>query len=101
MKALAVGSLIACLASFSVLADCLEPHLAPHVPDGSTSNREDMVSAMKAMQDYDAAINEFLECARKNGGGLEQQADLALGKWRLIADKFNVELRVFKKKQGA
>jgi hypothetical protein len=100
MKVLAVGGLIAHLVSLPAFANCVEPPAPPHLPDGATASRDDMLSAMKAVKAYDSAVKEFSECASQNGGILAAQVDRAMDKLTAIADKFNVELRVFKTKSG-
>jgi hypothetical protein len=99
MKALAIGGLIACLASHSALADCVPPQPPQRLPDGATASREDMMSAMQTIRDYEAAVKEFSECARHAHNETEMQtADRAVDKVRMIADKFNSELYAFKKR---
>jgi hypothetical protein len=100
MKAFAVGGLIACLASLPALADCVEPQSVTQLPDGATANREEMVSAMQALQLYAAAVNEFMECAQKSSYSQLPQANRAIDNARAIANKFNAQLRVFKKRTG-
>lgn len=100
LKAFAVGALIACLASLPALADCVEPLGVSHLPDGATANRDEMLSAMHALKVYAAAVDEFMECVQKGSGSQIPQANRALDNVRAIADKFNVELRVFKNRSG-
>jgi hypothetical protein len=97
MKALAVVGLIACLASLPALAECVEPQESPHLPDGATASREDMIAAMKALKTYDAAVREFTECVKK-GSGNQLQANRAVDRLTATADKFNTALRVFKQR---
>jgi hypothetical protein len=100
MKAFAVASLIACLASLPVMADCVEPQGLTQLPDGATANREQMVAAMLALKVYAAAVDEFMECAKKGSESQIPQANQAIDNVRAIADKFNIQLRVFKNKSG-
>ena len=101
MRAPAIVGLIACLASVPALADCVEPRNVPHMPDGARASREEMLSAMKALRVYDAAVTQFMKCVRKDGDGQADQANQALDSLTSIADRFNAELRAFKKKSGA
>jgi hypothetical protein len=99
LKALAVAALMTCLISVPVWADCIAPEPPLHLPDGATASREDMVSAMQAIRDYEAAVKAFSRCAdQSNSAALLQAADRAVDKVRAIADKFNVELYAFKKR---
>lgn len=99
MKALAVGGLIACLVSFPAFADCVAPQPPLHLPDGATASREEMLSAMQTIRDYEAAVKAFANCAdRTHNLILIDTADRAVDKVRAIADKFNSELYIFKKR---
>jgi hypothetical protein len=99
MRALAVAGLIACLISHRAFA-CDEPLAVPTVPDGTTASRDEMLAAVKAFRAYDAEVREYAVCLEKSGGSELKQA-AAVGKLQKFADKFNAELRVFKKKSGA
>ena len=99
MKALVVVGLIACSISVPVFADCIAPQAPPHLPDGATATREDMVAAMHAIKDYEAAVKAFAQCASSSHDELLlQTADRAVDKVHAIADKFNSELYAFKKR---
>ena len=105
MKALAIVGLIACLASVPALADCVDPLDGPRLPDGATASREEMVSAQETLKAYDTAVKGFVECVqRTNGNGVKTdrsnvvKADRAVERLTSLADKFNAELRAFKKK---
>ena len=101
MKKFALHGLIACLASLPAFANCTEPPAPARMPDGATASREDMLSAMKAVQIYDAAVKEFTDCARQHGSAQLAQANDAMNKLTAIADRFNSELLAFKKKNGS
>lgn len=99
MKARALGGLLACLLSLPALADCVAPQAPAHLPSGATATREDMLAAMQAIRDYEAAVKEFSDCARHTNDEIVMQiADRAVDRVRLIADKFNAELYAFKKR---
>jgi hypothetical protein len=101
MKALAVAGLIACLGCLPVWAGCVAPQAPPHPPDGATASREDMVSAMHAIRDYEAAVKGFQDCAEQGTDAADKQAaNVAVDRLVGIADKFNLELNAFKKKSA-
>jgi hypothetical protein len=99
MKAIAVGVLSACLVSAPAFA-CVEPDLGAPMPNGATANREEMVSAQKAMRAYDAAVKEYATCLEASGAS-EIKGNSAVAKLSKVADQFNAELRTFKKRNGA
>jgi hypothetical protein len=99
MKTAAALASLACLISLQAHADCVEPKAAPTVPDGATASREDMVSAMTLLKSYDSATKEYIACLEKVGGNPTKQA-AASERVQKIADKFNGELRTFKKRSG-
>ena len=98
-KLVALGS-IACLISLQAYADCVVPEPVPSAPDGATASRDDMVSAQKAFRSYDAAVKEYTTCLEKTVGA-ELRQNMAVEKLHIVADKFNAELRTFKKRTTA
>lgn len=100
MKVLAIVALVACLASVPALAECVEPLDDPHLPDGATASREEMIAAQNAIKAYDIVVKEFADCMAKTKLG-SARGDRAVDKLLFIADRFNVEMRAFKKKAGA
>jgi hypothetical protein len=102
VKAFAVGGLIACFASLPTWAvECVAPQAPPHPPDGATASREEMLSAMHAIRDYEATVKEFQDCATRASSDFDKKAaNLAIDKLLVAADKFNTELNVFKKKSA-
>jgi hypothetical protein len=101
VKASAVGGLIACLVSLPAWAECVAPQAPPHPPDGATASREDMMSAMHAIRDYEAAVKGFQDCAVRTSNAFdEKNANAAIDKLVVIADKFNFELNAFKRKNA-
>jgi hypothetical protein len=101
LKAFAIGSLIACLASLQASAYCNAPPEPPQLPDGASASREDMVSAVHAIRTYETAVKEYQDCAQRTKDEVQMQnADRVAAKLTAIAEKFNAELYVFKKKNG-
>ena len=99
MKVRAVGGLIAFLASMPVFAQCVAPQAPSHFPSGATATREDMLAALHAIREYEAAVVEFSKCARQSNNEAQMQiADRAVDAVKILADKFNAELYAFKKR---
>ena len=88
---------VACLASTRAWAACTDPGPAPQVPDGATVSREEMIAAQKAFRAYDTAVREYALCLEKTGGS-EALQNAAVRRVELAAEKFNAELRAFKKR---
>jgi hypothetical protein len=103
MKAPVVVGLIAYLVAGPALAaNCFEPHDPPHVPDGATASREDMVTAMAAIKAYGVAVKQYHDCVLPGRDMMEQLiAERAQSNLAAIADKFNAEMFAFKKKNGS
>jgi hypothetical protein len=99
MKALAILYTVAVVLPLPVLADCVAPPAPGEPPSGATASREQMMAAQAAIKGYDAAVNEFAACIKKDGGrpALAEEAVHAVEK---LAAKFNAELRVFKQRNG-
>jgi len=102
LKVLVAVGLIACLVAVPAFAAiCSEPREPPHIPDGATASREDMVTAMAAIKDYSAAVKKYWDCILPGRDTLERAiADRAQANLVAIADKFNTEMYAFKKKNG-
>jgi hypothetical protein len=102
VKAFAVGGLIACLGCFSAsAAQCVAPPSPPHPPDGTTASREEMLSAMHAIRDYEAIVKEFQDCATRSSSEFDKQlVNNAIDRLVVVAGKFNNELNAFKKKSA-
>jgi hypothetical protein len=99
MKAFALAGLIALLAPSVICAACPDLQDGPTVPDGATASREEMLAATKAVSEYNAAVDQYVECLRKNGGNLAHE-NRAIDKLNSTAKKFNAEVRTFKKRSS-
>ncbi|HUI61500.1 MAG TPA: hypothetical protein VLX90_14830 [Steroidobacteraceae bacterium] len=118
MKALPSLAAIALLAAAPVYADCSYPTPPEKIPDGNSATLEEMVTAQKAVKEYDKAINAYVACIKlehddavtKGGDKLtkEQLADMervevqkhnaAIDQLQSIADRFNEQVKVYKAK---
>jgi hypothetical protein len=97
MNRVALIVAVACLVSTRAQAGCTDPGAAPPPPDGAKVSREEMLAAQKAFRDYDTAVREYASCLQQTGGsGALQNA--AVKRVELAAEKFNAELRAFKKR---
>ena len=59
-----------------------------------------MVAAQAAIKGYDAAVSQFSECVKRDGGRQAQGAEDAVRSVEQLAAKFNAELRIFKQRMG-
>jgi len=119
--ALAVSA--ALCAGGAAYADCSYPTAPDKLPDGRTATMADMVTAQKAVKEFDTAINAYLACIKlefddsakniqvkpgekptddqkKELEQLErvhtQKHNAALDADQSLADRFNEQVRVFK-----
>jgi hypothetical protein len=88
-------------------ADCPEPTAPARIPDGKTASKEEMVTAMQILKQYDSDVTTYTKCldfeARQSRLTGERSAHLqetALGNLKAVADKFNAQVRVFKVRTG-
>jgi len=124
MKALFVIAAIAALSAAPVYADCSYPTPPDKIPDGNTATLEEMVTAQKAVKEYDKAINAYVACIqlehndavskiakpgekptaeeKKNMDDMErveiQKHNAAIDQLQSVADRFNVQVKVYKAK---
>jgi hypothetical protein len=114
------------LAAFAVIAgpvyaDCSYPPPPEKLPDGNTATLEEMVSANKAVKEYETAVNAYLSCIKleyddalgKAGDKPDADKKKALDEMdrmtvqkhnatvdqaQAIADRFNAQVRAYKAK---
>jgi hypothetical protein len=101
MRSLAVLlCLAAAVTSFTLSAEeCAEPAEPQNPPSGATASRDEMRVAQEAMKDYNAAVTEFSACAARNHQD-PAKANEAVRKLKVLANRFNAELRAFRQKNG-
>jgi hypothetical protein len=117
----------AVLSAGTAYADCSYPAPPDHLPDGNTATLQEMVTAQKAVKDYDKAINAYVACiqlerddavsklAVKPGEtptaeqkkAIEdrqrvevQKHNAAIDQLQSIADRFNEQVKVYKAKNA-
>jgi len=99
VKSLLAVAVIACSASSAAFA-CVEPKIAPlSLPNGATASRDEMLAVQKALIRYDAQVKEYGACLDQSGGDRGRWREV-MGQLRDFADKFNAELRAFKKRNS-
>jgi hypothetical protein len=121
MKVLLPLTMIAALATSTAFADCAAPDSKLNIPNGSKATKDEMITAMRAVKAYDAAVKTYTECLKTEqdaavaAGGdkmTQEEHDKVVGKFvekqnvqvdkaQKVADKFNAELRAYKAKNPA
>lgn len=124
----ATAALAALLASVPAFADCSYPAAPEHLPDGNTATMPEMVEGQKAVKAYNDSMNAYLNCLKlehddavgklaptgaKQSDDEKKAADdrkkamdameiqkhnAAIDALQQVADRFNEQVRVFKKK---
>src|SRR5438552_9110175 len=64
MKALFAIAATAVLTAGPVYADCSYPTPPDKLPDGNSATLDEMVTAQKAVKEYDKAINAYVACIK-------------------------------------
>ncbi len=120
MKALFAIAAVAALTAGPVFADCSYPPPPEKLPDGNSATMEEMVTAQKAVKQYDKDVNDYVSCIKreheeavsKAGDKLtpDQKAQMerveiqkhnaAIDQLQSIADRFNGQVRIYKTKSS-
>src|SRR6201996_8240592 len=126
MKLLIAIASTAVLSAGTAYADCSYPTPPDHIPDGNTATLQAMVTAQKAVKDYDKAINAYVSCIqlerndatgklakpgetptpeqKKAMDDIErvevQKHNAAIDQLQSVADRFNVQVKVYKAKNA-
>jgi hypothetical protein len=124
MKVFIAIASTAVLSAGTAYADCSYPTPPDHIPDGNTATLQEMVEAQKAVKEYDKAINAYVACIqlerndavgklakpgekptadqKKAMDDMErvevQKHNAAIDQLQSVADRFNVQVKVFKSK---
>lgn len=100
MRVLRILCAVAALASLPAYAeDCVEPTAPPEPPRGATATREQMIAAQETIKVYNAAVTAFSACVDQNKGN-HIRASVAVQQLEGLAERFNAELREFRKRNG-
>jgi hypothetical protein len=105
---------IALLATGTAGAACIYPRPPERVPDGRTASYEEMVTAQKAVQQFNEDVNAYNACldleiqAHERSGQFDENRlselraiqakknNAAVDEVQSLADRFNEQLRIFK-----
>jgi hypothetical protein len=89
------------------LADCVLPPSPSKIPDGSSANEQEMITAMQTLKQYDGDVNVYLKCLefeqkqnRLSVALRDSRHNEAVGALEKVATKFNEQVRLFKAKHG-
>jgi hypothetical protein len=101
MKIWAPLIIVAAIGVRTAAAECSPPNVQVQIPSGATASRDDMVAAQKAVKAYDNAVKEYSGClVREAVAGSDRLESLEVGRLKVIATKFNTELKIFKEKNA-
>lgn len=75
----------------------------PAIPDGTSANQDEMLTAQQAVKAYVAETQEFLSCLEfegkgRSGGDWTRRYNDASTRMEKLAADFNKQLRAFKSK---
>jgi hypothetical protein len=126
MNAFSALAATALLSAGTAYADCSYPTPPDHIPDGNTATMQEMVTAQKAVKDYDKAINAYVACInleQNNAIGklakpgetptpeqkkamedmqrvVVQKNNAAIDQLQSVAARFNEQVKVYKAKNA-
>ncbi len=120
MKLIYAAAALAMLAVSPAFADCAAPTPPQSIPDGSSATLQQMLASKKAVSDFRAATNAYLDCLKSEHQAAlaaagsqvsdDQKAQLdkaetdkhnaAVDKLQTVADRFNEQVRAFKSKSA-
>ncbi|MGA3157722.1 MAG: hypothetical protein ABSE43_09150 [Steroidobacteraceae bacterium] len=82
-------------------AECPPPSVQVQIPSGATATRDDMVAAQKAVKAYDNAVKEYSGCLQREAVvGSDRLENIEVDRLKIVAAKFNNELKIFKEKNA-
>lgn len=108
--------LMGVLSSGLVQAECIYPKAPASIPDGATATEDEMLSGMKAVKEYNAAVSAYLSCldmemqSRIETAGVDAPPDqvaqiraiqakrhnAAVEELQSHADRFNEQVKIYK-----
>lgn len=120
MKSILAVAGLAAFALSPAYADCAYPHAPTHIPDGSVATMAQMLSAQKAVQNYNDKMNTYLACIKQQQDKAIAQAATKLTKKQItemetievqknnaavtqlqnVANEFNTQVKVFQAKHA-
>lgn len=89
----------------------------PHIPDGNTASKDELLAAKSAVQGYISAVDDYLQCIeeeaqatiaamenpapeelQKQNDSLNKKFDAANEEKALVGEQFNQEIRAYNQK---
>ena len=92
MKSLLAAAGLAALVLSPTYAACPYPQAPSHLPDGSVATMAQMLTAQKAVQNYNAQMNHYLACIKRQQDAAIAKAATKLTK-KQIAEMENIEIK--------
>jgi hypothetical protein len=116
MKKVACLAVLIAIVPAAAWADCVYPKKPARAPDGARAPRAEMITAKKAVDQYQADVNAYLSCLKseheaamanlpagtsdddkkKMVARWEKKNDAAVDEAQEVADSFNEQLRACK-----
>jgi len=101
MKIWAHLIIVAAIGIETAAAECQAPIAQIQIPSGATASRDDMVAAQKAVKAYDNAVKDYSGCLQREAiAGSDRLETVEVDRLRVVAAKFNAELKIFKEKNA-
>lgn len=98
---------IACTVSIPAYANCHLPPAPSKMPQGATASKQQMVTAMQTIREYNHDVQTYLKCldfeVRQNQMSADDQVSLhnaAVDQLQRIAAEFNKQVGIFKSKHS-
>jgi hypothetical protein len=106
-KRILLAVALAYAASLPAHADCVLPPAPSKIPDATTANEQEMISAMQTLKEYNGDVDTYTKCLefeakqnRLSHTDEEKMHNNAVETLQKIAAKFNEQVRAFKAKSG-
>lgn len=108
LAAAALAAAVILLPSRPVLAgECVLPPPPSKIPDGATASKQQMITAMNTLKEYNGDVNVYLKCLdfetrenRMTSDVSTLKHNTAVSQLQAVAQKFNKEVRRFKSRHG-
>lgn len=100
-----VAGLVTALPAFA--DQCVLPPPPSKIPDGNSASKQQMISAMNTLKEYNGDVSVYLHCLdfqvkqnRLSSDVRDLKHDAAVTQLQTVAGKFNEQVRAFKSKHG-
>lgn len=98
---------MACAVSAPAYANCHLPPAPSKIPDGATASKQQMITAMQTIREYNHDVQTYLKCldfeVHQNQVSPGDQVSLhnaAVSQMRRIATEFNRQVHIFRSKHS-